>query len=314
MKHTNPFALRYRRENGAGRSGAARASIREAYPGLSLSKAQHERFRGLLYIIVALFTSPASAADRTLQIPEHLQQGQLVVGHVAHDAKVEFAGRRVRVGEDGVFVIGLERDAPAQVPLNVRFSNGKVQHLQLKVAKREYHIEHIQGLPQKTVTPDPETAKRIAREREHIVEARKRDDAREDFLKGFVLPVEGARIGGTYGSQRIDNGVPMTPHFGLDMVVPTGTPVHAPADGIVTLAEPDMVLNGGIVLIDHGFGLSSATIHMSKLDVKAGDKVSQGQLIGLAGATGRATGPHVHWAFNWFDVALDPALLPKPAK
>jgi murein DD-endopeptidase MepM/ murein hydrolase activator NlpD len=106
----------------------------------------------------------------------------------------------------------------------------------------------------------------------------------------------------------------MAPHFGLDMIVPTGTPVHAPAAGIVTLAELGMVMNGGIVLIDFGYGLSSATIHLSKIDVKTGDKVTQGQVIGLSGATGRATGPHVHWTFNWFDMPLDPALLPKHAE
>ena len=257
--------------------------------------------------------TPARAADRTLRIPDHLQQGQLLIGHVAPDAKVEFAGRRVHVGTDGVFVLGVDRDAPAQVALNVRFSDGKSRRVQLKVSKRQYHVEHVEGLPQKTVTPDPETAARIEREQARVVEARKRDDAREDFLAGFALPVEGARISGVYGSQRIDNGTPKAPHMGLDMAVPEGTPVHAPAAGVITLAESDFVLTGGTVLIDHGFGLTSSLLHLSRLDVKVGQQVARGQVIGASGMTGRATGPHVHWGFNWFDVRLDPALLPKPA-
>jgi murein DD-endopeptidase MepM/ murein hydrolase activator NlpD len=256
----------------------------------------------------------ADAADRELRLPDHLQQGQLVIGHAPHNAKIEYAGRRLRIGEDGVFVFGIERDAPAHIKLHVRYANGKAQDQEFAVAKRDYHIERVDGLPQNTVTPDPETQRRAAADHKRIVEARRRDDAREDFLGGFIMPVEGARIGGVYGSQRIDNGTPMAPHFGLDMIVPTGTPVHAPAAGIVTLAELGMVMNGGIVLIDFGYGLSSATIHLSKIDVKTGDKVTQGQVIGLSGATGRATGPHVHWTFNWFDMPLDPALLPKHAE
>jgi murein DD-endopeptidase MepM/ murein hydrolase activator NlpD len=124
--------------------------------------------------------------------------------------------------------------------------------------------------------------------------------------------VQGARISGVYGSQRIDNGVPKAPHMGLDMAVPAGTPIHAPAAGVVTFATKDLFLTGGTVLLDHGYGLDSSFLHMSRLDVKVGERVKRGDVIGLAGMTGRATGPHVHWGFNWFDVRLDPALLPKP--
>lgn len=164
------------------------------------------------------------------------------------------------------------------------------------------------------MTPDPETAARIAREQALVAEARKRDDAREDFLAGFSLPVQGARISGVYGSQRIDNGTPKAPHLGLDMAVPEGTAIHAPAAGVITFAQPDLVLTGGTVLIDHGFGLTSSFLHMSRLDVKVGDTIKRDQVIGAAGMTGRASGPHVHWGFNWFDVRLDPALLTKPAR
>jgi murein DD-endopeptidase MepM/ murein hydrolase activator NlpD len=252
---------------------------------------------------------PVLAANQALQLPNHLQQGQLVIAHAPRGATIEFAGRQLHVGDDGVFVFGLDRDAPARGTLQVRYPNGNISEQTFAVAKREYHVERVEGLPPKTVTPDPETAARIEREQARVAQARTRDDAREDFLHGFALPVAGARISGVYGSQRIDNGIPKAPHMGLDMAVPAGTPIHAPAAGIVTFAEPDLVLTGGTVLIDHGFGLTSSFLHMSRLDVKTGDAIEPGQLIGAAGMTGRATGPHVHWGFNWFEMRLDPALL-----
>jgi len=262
--------------------------------------------------LAASIVCPICAAEHGVQLPSHLQQGELVIGHAPPGVKVEFGGRSLRVGDDGTFVFGLDRDAPAQDALQIRDAAGHATTFSFSVARREYQIERIEGLPPKTVTPDPETAARIEREQARVAQARTRDDAREDFLRGFALPVAGARISGVYGSQRIDNGVPKAPHMGLDMAVPAGTPIHAPAAGLVTFAEPDLVLTGGTVLIDHGFGLTSSFLHMSRLDVKAGDAIEAGQVIGAAGMTGRATGPHVHWGFNWFDVRLDPALLSKP--
>jgi murein DD-endopeptidase MepM/ murein hydrolase activator NlpD len=259
-------------------------------------------------------TDPLFAADHDVRLPKHLQQGELVIGHAPANTQIEFNGRQLRVGPDGVFVFGLDRDAPAAARLNIRYASGRSTTQTFAIAKRQYHIERVEGLPQKTVTPDPETAARIEREQALVADARKRDDGREDFLRGFSLPVQGARISGVYGSQRIDNGTPKAPHMGLDMAVPEGTPIHAPAAGMVAFAQTDLVLTGGTVLIDHGFGLTSSFLHMSRLDVKAGDPIKAGQVIGAAGMTGRASGPHVHWGFNWFDVRLDPALLPKPAR
>jgi murein DD-endopeptidase MepM/ murein hydrolase activator NlpD len=267
-------------------------------------------FLALGFGIAALI---AHAADRELQLPDKLQQGQLVIGHAPKGAKIEYGGRRLLIGEDGVFVFGISRDAPAETKLHIRYSNGKANDIPLQIAKREYDIERVDGLPQGTVTPNAELAKRIERERERVAETRHRNDPREDFEQGFIDPVENARISGMWGRQRIDNGKPMTPHFGLDFAVPNGTPIRATAPGIVTLAEMGMILNGGIVVLDHGHGVSTTTIHMSRVDVKIGQKVKQGDIVGLAGATGRASGPHVHWAANWFDVPIDPALLPKTA-
>ena len=235
-----------------------------------------------------------------------------MIGHAPPAAQIEFDGHALRIGADGVFVFGLARDAAARVELKIRGTGGQTQTLTLDVEQRSYPTERVNGLPQQTVTPSPEILARIEREQAAVQAARTRDDAREDFLRGFALPVEGARISGVYGSQRIDNGVPKAPHMGLDMAVPAGTPVHAPADGVVTFAAPDLFLTGGTVLIDHGCGLDSSFLHMSRVDVKVGERVRRGQVIGLAGMTGRATGPHVHWGFNWFEVRLDPALLPQP--
>jgi murein DD-endopeptidase MepM/ murein hydrolase activator NlpD len=260
-------------------------------------------------IVVWLAALTLGATDR-IEIPENLQQGELVIGHAKAGCRIEFNGRDLHVASDGVFVFGLDREAPPSISLTV--DCGKAETITRSVAKRDYQIERVEGLPPKTVTPDPETAKRVEEEQARVTAARKRDDDREDFLHGFALPVQGARISGVYGSQRIDNGVPKAPHMGLDMAVPEGTPIHAPAAGVVTFAESDLVLTGGTVLLDHGFGLTSSFLHMSRLDVKAGDHIKPGQIIGAAGKTGRATGPHVHWGFNWFDVRLDPALLPKP--
>ncbi|MGA9342033.1 MAG: M23 family metallopeptidase [Rhodanobacteraceae bacterium] len=264
--------------------------------------------------IALLALSQRAGAHEHVTLPAHLEQGQLVIARAPPGSRIRFDGHELRIGSDGHFVFGLERDAPDSFNLEIRYPDGQSETLERHVTRRKYKVERVNGLPQKTVTPDPATAARIAREQRAVSKARARDDAREDFLAGFELPVNGARISGVYGSQRIDNGVAKSPHMGLDMAVPTGTPVHAPAAGVVTFAEPDLVLTGGTVLIDHGFGLDSSFLHMSKLLVKRGDHVKQGQVIGAAGMTGRATGPHVHWGFNWFGVRLDPALLPKPAR
>ena len=262
---------------------------------------------------LALFAAlPAAAASNRIRLPERIEQGQLVIGHAPPGTRIEFDGHDLRLGADGVFVFGLARDAGPRAELTLRGADGQAQMLKLDVEQRSYPTERVNGLPQQTVTPGPEILARIEREQAAVQAARTRDDAREDFAHGFELPVQGARISGVYGSQRIDNGVPKAPHMGLDMAVPAGTPVHAPAAGVVSFAATDLFLTGGTVLIDHGYGLDSSFLHMSRVDVKVGERVKRGQVIGLAGMTGRATGPHVHWGFNWFDVRLDPALLPKP--
>jgi murein DD-endopeptidase MepM/ murein hydrolase activator NlpD len=258
---------------------------------------------------LAFFPLLSFAATHRLQLPARVQQGALIVGHAEPGATVNFGARALRVGSDGIFVLGIGRDASAKAEVRVRYADDSVKTATIQVLARTYAIERVNGLPPQTVNPDPEIAARIAREQAAVSNARQRDDAREDFRNGFAKPAQG-RISGVYGSQRIDNGVPKSPHYGMDIAVPTGTPIRAPAPGMVSFAEPDLFLTGGTVLIDHGFGLSSSFLHMSRLDVAVGDRIERGQTIGAVGATGRASGPHLHWGFNWFDERLDPALLP----
>ena len=183
---------------------------------------------------------------------------------------------------------------------------------------RDWPIERIDGVPPATVNPPPEIAARIEREQAQVVAARVRDDERIDFTQAFIWPVRG-RVSGRFGNQRIymlpdGSGTPKSAHSGMDIAAANGTPVQAPAAGVITFAAPDLYLTGGTVLLDHGHGVSSNFLHLSRLDVKVGERVEQGQVIGAVGATGRATGPHLHWGMNWFDVRIDPLLLLPPAK
>jgi murein DD-endopeptidase MepM/ murein hydrolase activator NlpD len=268
------------------------------------------RYAALLGVALGTGGTADAVTPAATMLPQQVQQGQLVIGRTEPGSRVTIGEREARVARDGAFVFGVERDAPQAVTVTIRHVGGRTEQRELAVAQRSYTIERVDGLPQHTVTPDPELARRIAEEQARVADARKRDDDRNDYAHGFERPAQG-RISGVYGSQRIDNGVPKAPHYGLDIAVPTGTPVKAPAAGIVSFAANGLVLTGGTVLIDHGHGLTSSFLHLSRIDVKVGDRVKQGEVFAAAGATGRASGPHVHWGFNWFDVRLDPALLPK---
>jgi murein DD-endopeptidase MepM/ murein hydrolase activator NlpD len=244
-----------------------------------------------------------------------LQQGSLAMGSAPPGSLVALDGRPLRVTAVGRFAFGFGPDQTKAALVTVRYPDGGGDSRSFAPAVRQYEIQRVNGLPQKTVTPLPEVSARIAHEAETIYLARLTDSNGADFLSGFDWPAPGIESG-VFGSQRIDNGVPMAPHFGVDMAAPTGTPIHAPADGTVSLSA-DHYLNGGFTLIDHGQGVSTSYLHQSARLVKDGDAVKRGQLIGKIGQTGRATGPHLHWAMNWFEVKLDPSRStrkPKPEK
>ena len=260
-------------------------------------------------------TDPAAsmASTRGTVLPKDVEQGALVIGSTSPGAEVEFAGRQVRVSPEGIFVVGIGRDAasPALVAIT-QASTGRVEY-PITVRPRDFPVERVTGVPPQTVRPPPDIAARIEREQAQVSAARTRDDARIDFDHAFLWPVEG-RISGRFGNRRtyvLPDGTedPQTPHSGMDIAAPAGTPVRAPAGGIVTFANPDLYLTGGTVLLDHGHGVSSNFLHLSRIDVHVGDRVEQGQVIGAVGATGRASGPHLHWGMNWFEVRVDPLLV-----
>jgi murein DD-endopeptidase MepM/ murein hydrolase activator NlpD len=259
----------------------------------------------------AMLASADAAAEDAIQLDGDLIQGGLVIGHAPPGSEITLDGNVVRVARDGMFLIGFGREAPAKVELIVRRSGGVVDHRVLEIAQRDYDIQRIDGLPQEMVTPDPALLARIAEERELIQAAWAHDTPSIDFLGGFAWPVIGP-ISGVYGSQRILNGEPRQPHYGVDMAAPVGTPVAAPAPGIVRLAEPDLYFTGGTVIIDHGHGLSSTLMHMASVTVFVGQRVRQGEIVGTVGATGRVTGPHLDWRMNWHDARIDPQLLVPP--
>jgi murein DD-endopeptidase MepM/ murein hydrolase activator NlpD len=206
-------------------------------------------------------------------------------------------------------VIGFNREHGADGRVEAR-AGGRTVDASYTIAPRQFDIQRVDGLPQQTVTPsDPQVLARIQREAALKQEGFASIAPLEGFLDGFINPIEGGgRVSGTWGNQRVLNGVPASPHFGYDIAAPTGTPIRAPAAGVVTLAQPDMHYEGGLVFIDHGQGLITMYLHMSRLDVHAGDQVTQGQVIGAVGSSGRATGPHLCWRMKWRERQLDPSL------
>jgi murein DD-endopeptidase MepM/ murein hydrolase activator NlpD len=247
------------------------------------------------------------ADDRPVRfsITGAMEQGTLAMGSAPPGSLVALDGRPLHVTADGRFAFGFGPDQTKASLVTVRYADGGGDSRSFMPAVRKYDIQHVNGLPQNTVTPPPEVSARIAREAETMYLAHLADTPGSDFLSGFDWPAPGIESG-VFGSQRIDNGTPMSPHWGVDMAAPTGTPIHAPADGVVSISD-DYYLSGGFTLIDHGQGVSTSYLHQSKRLVRPGDVVKRGQRIGLIGQTGRATGPHLHWAMNWFQVKLDPS-------
>lgn len=254
-------------------------------------------------------TAPdASTPTAAIALPASVSQGALVFGRVPPGSRVVYAGRTLRVSGYGTFVFGVGRDETGPLQVAITVPGGTAQARTIAVSARDWPLERINGVPPRTVEPPPEIAARIQREQAQVSAARLRDEDRTDFAQPFLWPVQG-RISGRFGNARVYNGKPGAGHSGMDIAAPAGTAVKAPAAGVVTFAAPDLYLTGGTVLLDHGFGVSSNFLHLSRIDVRVGDRVQQGQVIGAVGATGRATGPHLHWGMNWFEVRVDPLLV-----
>lgn len=274
-------------------------------------------FRGLAVVMLFMgFATPSFSQSRVNLTGEAIQGG-IILGKTEPGTKAILDGEPLMVSAAGNFVFGFDRDHQGAAHLDMEYPDETRESLLIEVALREYDVQRIEGVASRYVSPSEEQLARIRRESVIKRAAKPQNTDADWFAERFVWPVEGT-ITGTFGLARFFNGEARRPHFGVDVAAPTGTPVAAPAPGIIRLAEPDLYFEGGLIFIDHGQGLISALMHLSRVDVKVGDEVAQGDIIGAVGATGRVTGPHLDWRMYWRTSHVDPALLagnmpaPKP--
>ncbi len=254
--------------------------------------------RILISLVFILFTTSSFAVT----FDGKFIQGSFILGKTEPGSEVFIDKQKVKVTSDGYFAFGLGRDRKNDVVITIN-----EKKIVKKVFKRKYKIQRIDGLEEKKVTPPEEVYERIKRENKLIGEARTINSDLTFFKNKFTIPVENSIITGVYGSQRVLNGKPKWPHYGLDFAADEGTKIKAMLDGKVTLAEPDLFYTGGTLIFDHGHGISTLYMHMEKVLVRKGQKVKQGDIIGTVGSTGRATGAHLDVRLNWFQTRLDPA-------
>ena len=243
------------------------------------------------------------------KVAGHFKPGGMVALQRKPGVSVHVDGRPVPV-DKGLAVFGYGRDAGTETTLKLSI-DGQDYAIVRPLEKRDYNIQYVEGVAQKYVSPPETVLKRIRLEGQQKKQARRDSAPTALFGSKFYWPLKG-RITGIYGSQRYFNGEPRRPHYGIDIARPAGTPVTAPAAGVVTLAEPDLFYSGGTVILDHGYGLSSSFLHLSEVSVAVGDQLGPGDLLGAIGATGRATGPHLDWRMSWFNQRIDPQLLVPP--
>lgn len=266
------------------------------------------KFKAMFFTLLTLFSLTAQAQ---VSFEGKFEQGALIRAKVPAGTQVTLNGEAVKVTPDGHFTFGFDRDAELTQQLTLVYPDGLTEVKPLNIAKREYNIQSVKGISNKIMKPDPVAQERAAKDTAQVKAARGTFSEQTAFLQPFIWPLTG-RISGVYGSQRIYNDVPGNPHFGVDVAAKTGTVVVAPADGVISLSVPDMFYSGGTMVIDHGYGVSSSFLHLSKLYVNAGETVKQGQAVAEVGATGRANGPHLDWRLNWFQMRLDPTTIVPP--
>ena len=273
-------------------------------------------FKKFIFLMLFVFSFTLSADENTesrkavnlielLMLKGELTQGSAVRGKIPGNSQLWLNGQVIKTTPEGEFFIGFGRDAELVQILTLKQADAEPVQESLRLTKREYRLQEVNGVPQKTVTPKPENLARIQAENALIAAARAIDSEHRFFLETFIAPMDAA-ISGVYGSQRIYNGIPKRPHFGVDYAGPVGAPVYAPASGKVTMTHADMFYSGGTLIIDHGYGVSSSFLHLSEILVEQGQVVKQGELIAKVGKGGRASGPHLDWRINWFDVRIDP--------
>ncbi|MDO8605957.1 MAG: M23 family metallopeptidase [Phaeospirillum sp.] len=260
--------------------------------------------RNSRFALLVLLSLIVRSAGAETVLSGRLEQGGLVLGQASSPAEITLDGRPVPVEAQGRFLLGFGRDAAPGAVLEIR-QGDTVETQVLTIARRAWEIQRIEGLPREKAAPDPAAVARIKAESEMLRGLRAKTTVEPWFMTGVIRPAEGI-VSGVFGSQRVYNGNPGAPHSGLDIAAATGAPVLAAADGVVVLAVPDLFLTGQTVMIDHGLGLMSSYAHLSRLEVEPGQRVATGQRIGAIGATGLATGAHLHWGMSWLDIRLDP--------
>ena len=256
----------------------------------------------ILLIIAILFSTNVFSAE----FNGKFIQGHFIIGKTNVASKVFIDKKEIKVSKDGYFAFGLDRDRKYDVVITIK-KNGNTQKIVKRVQKRKYNIQRIDGLEEKKVTPPEEFYERIKRENQLIAKAREINSDLDFFKDKFLTPVDDAIITGVYGSQRILNGKPRWPHYGLDFAQKEGSPVKAMLNGTVTLSEPDLYYTGATLIFDHGHGISTLYMHLKDIYVEKGQNVKQGDIIGTVGSSGRATGPHLDVRLNWFGTRIDPA-------
>jgi murein DD-endopeptidase MepM/ murein hydrolase activator NlpD len=264
-------------------------------------------------LALALISLPAWADDPRLQINGTITQGGFITGTVPPGSHVRVSGTEIPLASSGAFAIGLARDASPWLTISAFFPDGTTDERKFDVAKRDWPVQRIDGLPDDQVTPSDKDLTAIRYEQTKIANARSKVRSADDFMAGFTWPAVGP-LSGVFGSYRILNGQPRAAHLGLDIAAPEGTPIRAPADGVVTLVAPSLFFNGNVVILDHGLGVTTLYAHLAMFRVIEGQPVHRGDVIGIVGRTGRVTGPHLHFGLNVRGVGLDPApvLGPQP--
>ncbi len=253
-----------------------------------------------IFIILLLLLSPSYA----IEFQGKFLQGHFILGITDPDAEILIGKKKIKVSKDGDFVFGIDRDQKYNLTFT-KILNGDKTTITKKVLKRKYNIQRIDGLEESKVTPPESVYNRIKKENNAIGEARAINSNLQYFKEKFIMPVEGI-ISGVYGSQRILNGKPRWPHYGIDIAAKQGTMIRSSASGTITMAEQDLYYTGGTIIMDHGHGISTIYSHLESLLVAVGDKINQGDIIGTVGSTGRSTGPHLDFRINWFQTRLDP--------
>lgn len=257
--------------------------------------------RRLLLAAPALLLARAAQAV-TWTMPA--RQGALIVGNAAPGTRLALDGRPVRVSTSGKFAFGFGRDHAATSTLLITHPGGRAETRAIAVERRQWDVQSITGLPPAQVTPDETALRRILAEREKLAAARATDSTLTDFADSPAWPARG-RISGIFGSQRVLNGQPRQPHYGLDVAGPVGTPIHAMLGGRVTLSDEHFFF-GNLLVVDHGHGVNTLYAHLSRRLVEVGATVTRGERIAEMGATGRVTGPHLHFSLSWYQTWLDP--------